>query len=65
MRNVNITREGSDIVIRVKADQFTAKAATLSSTGKTKLLASTGGAVAVDCPISGVKVALNVTMPLA
>lgn len=63
MRNVNIARDGTDIVIRIKTDPSAAKAATPSSTGKTKLLASTGGAVAVDCPILGVKVALNVTMP--
>lgn len=64
MRNVTIARDGNDIVIRVKADPAAAKAATLSSTGKTKLLATTGGAMAADCPISGVKVALNVTMPI-
>lgn len=39
------------------------KAGTLSSTGKTKLIASSRGAVAIEYKNRGVKAAVNVTVP--
>ncbi len=39
------------------------KPGSLSSTGKTKLIATTRGAVAVEFKNRGVKVAVNVTVP--
>lgn len=40
------------------------KPGTPSSTGKTKLIASTRGAVAVEYKSRGVKVAVNATVPM-
>lgn len=59
--NVKCSLEKGELVIRIKADAKAMAAAPLSSTGKTRLLGSTGGAVPV--PGSPIKVALNVMIP--
>ncbi len=63
MNNVEITNGNGVLTIKIKMDKATVKAAPLSNTGKTRLLASTGGAAAVDCSVAGLKVALNVMIP--
>lgn len=61
MDNVEMTVTGNKLVITVDLS----KPGTLSSTGKTKLIASTRGAAAVDYPkLAGLKAALNVTVPV-
>lgn len=58
--NTEIKVEGSKLVITVDLTGPTKP----SSTGKTRLVATTGGAQPVDYPkLPGLKVALNVTIP--
>ncbi len=64
MFNCDVRKDGSDVLIRVKADKAAMQAAQPSKTGKTKLLGTTGGAVTVP-GLDGVKVALNVMVPNA
>jgi hypothetical protein len=60
MDNVEMTVTGNKLVITVDLT----KPGTRSSTGKTQLIASTRGAVAVDFKgRAGLKAALNVTVP--
>ncbi len=56
MENVTIKVTGNKLVIEV---DLTAEGRP-SSTGKTMLIATTGGAERIDCKRRGVKVALNV-----
>ena len=63
MQNVTIKPNGSKIVIEIDTSAKSIKDARPSSTGKTRLLATTGAAQPVDCNIAGLKVALNVTIP--
>jgi len=65
MANVQCAIEKDTLVIRVKADPNSIKAAPASKTGKTRLLASTHGALAVATPHGELKVALNVMVPAA
>lgn len=60
MQNVEMKVEGDRLVIFVDLS----RPGELSSTGKTKLVASTRGAVPVEHPkFRGVKAALNVMVP--
>jgi hypothetical protein len=63
MHNCSVTMDKNDIVIRIKADANAVKGSRPSATGKTRLLASTNGAVAVACGVAGLKVAVNATIP--
>lgn len=61
MDNVTFKVSGNTLTITVDLS----RPGTLSSTGKTMLIASTRGAAAVDHPrIKGIKAALNVTTPV-
>jgi hypothetical protein len=61
MDNLDIKVDGNKIVITVLDVTKNGKT---SSTGKTRLIASTGGAQPVDHPkVKGIKVALNVMIP--
>jgi CTP:molybdopterin cytidylyltransferase MocA len=59
MDNVKFSVNGNKLTITV---DITA-AGEASKTGKTKLVASTHGAVPVECSRAGLKVALNVMVP--
>ena len=60
MQNVEMKLVGDKLVLTVDLSQ----PGTLSSTGKSKLVASTRGAVPVAHPkLAGLKAALNVTVP--
>jgi hypothetical protein len=60
MQNVEMKVEGNKLILIVDLS----KPGVLSSTGKSKLIASTRGAAAVAHPkIAGLKAALNVTVP--
>lgn len=62
MHNVKMNCNGTKLVIEV--DLSDPQNAPLSSTGKTRLLASTGGAVEpAQTKLPGLKVALNVMVP--
>lgn len=61
MDNVTFTLKGNILTITVDVS----KPGTPSSTGKTRLIASTRGAAAIEHPrVKGLKAALNVTVPL-
>ena len=60
MRNIEMTREGDMLLLRMKIDSKTIESAPFSSTGKTKLVATTGGAAPVP-DLVGVSVAVNLT----
>lgn len=60
MDNMKIEVKGKQLIITV---EDITKPGALSSTGKTKLVASTRGAVPVAGTPDGLKVALNVTVP--
>jgi len=61
MENLDVKVEGNKIVITVLDVTQKGKA---SSTGKTRLIAGTGGALPVDHPkVKGIKIALNVMVP--
>lgn len=62
-KTMKISYENGEIVIRVPATEAACKSAPVSNSGKTRLLASTGGFVTVSGAPSGVKVGLNVTAP--
>ncbi len=55
--------EGDVLIIRVPLDKKALAAAQPSSTGKTKLIASSHGPIAVGPESAGIKFALNVTIP--
>jgi hypothetical protein len=55
--------EGDVLVIRVPLDKKALAAAQPSATGKTKLVASSHGTVAVGPEGAGVKLAINVMIP--
>jgi hypothetical protein len=59
------TWEGSTLVLRIEAGADAAKTAPHSSSGKTRLLATSHGALLVPGGLPGLKVALNVTLPKA
>jgi hypothetical protein len=60
MDNVDLKVTGDKLVITIDLT----RSGTPSSTGKTKLVASTGGAVPIDyAKRAGLKVALNVMAP--
>ncbi len=61
--NVTATIEKGELVIRCKIDAKAVAGAPLSKTGKTKLVASTAGSLAV--PGSNLKLALNLMAPTA
>ena len=63
MHNVNIQTDDNKLVIEIDTSAKAVKAASLSSIKKTKLLASTGGAIPVEATVAGLKVALNVMIP--
>ena len=61
MHNVEHKMVGTNLVITIDLSPKTVAAAPLSSTGKTKLVATTGGALAVPSPNGhAVTFALNV-----
>lgn len=59
MDNIDSKVVGDKLVLTIDLT----KPGTLSSTGKTKLIASSRGAVAIEYKNRGVKVAVNVTVP--
>ncbi|MEY5098703.1 MAG: hypothetical protein RJA36_1422 [Pseudomonadota bacterium] len=64
MQNLKITTNGTKVTLEFDTSKPAQQAAKLSSTGKTRLLAGTGGASPVDVPgCPGLKVALNVMIP--
>jgi hypothetical protein len=64
MHNVRMNVKGKTLIIEVDLSQ--PNAAPRSKTGKTRLLASTAGAVEpAQTMIPGLKVALNVMIPVA
>jgi hypothetical protein len=60
---MEITYEAGQIVIRVPATDAQIKGAPFSSSGKTRLIASTGGFMAVPGAPQGVKINLAITAP--
>lgn len=60
--NVSVRRVGTKIVIEVDASREKIEAAPFSSTGKTRLLASSAGTMPVE-GMPGVSVAVNVMLP--
>ncbi len=61
MQNIEIKTNGSKMIVTIDLT----KPGVPSSTGKTKLIASTRGAVPVEFPkLPGLKVAVNVTVPV-
>ena len=60
MENITIKVDGDKLVVTIPNLKAEGE---LSSTGKTKLIASTHGAVEIDHPRRGLKLALNVTVP--
>jgi hypothetical protein len=61
VENMEVKVDGNKLVITILDVTNPGKP---SSTGKTRLIASTGGALPVDHPkIKGLKVALNVMVP--
>lgn len=65
MYNVKTSVSGTKVVVEIDTSAPAQKAARLSSTGKTRLIASTGGAVAImvnGC--EGLKLSLNATIPV-
>ena len=63
MNNVKIKTNGSKITIEIDVSKAAVQNAPYSSTGKTKLLASTGGAYVVPGSVPGLKIALNAMLP--
>ena len=63
MTNCKVTMSGTKLLIEIDASPGAIKAAAPSRTGKTRLLATTSGAVPVDGHPT-IKVALNVMIPL-
>jgi hypothetical protein len=61
MGNIQTKVEGSKLIVTIDLTN----AGKLSSTGKTKLIATTGGAISIDCGKvrEGVKLAVNVMVP--
>jgi hypothetical protein len=57
---MQVTYENGHIVIRVPVTEATAKAAPISQSGKSRMIATTGGFVPVAGAPQGVKVGLNV-----
>ncbi len=57
--------KGNKIVLTIDCDEAAKNAATVSSTGKTRMLGTTSGFTALATPIGVVKVSLNATIPLA
>lgn len=57
--------KGNKLIIEIDMSPRAVAAAPLSSTGKTRLLATTGGALPIEgCPIANAKLALNVMIPV-
>ena len=56
---MKITYEDGEVVIRISVDEVSAKAAPVSSSGKSRIIASTSGFVAVEGAPAGVKIGLN------
>jgi hypothetical protein len=66
MHNTRIEIVKDELVIRCKLNGQTADSFPPSSSGKTRLVASTGGAAPIAYPkLDGLKVALNITIPFA
>lgn len=64
MDNISVKMNGSMLVIEIDTSPAAVKAAKLSSTGKTRLLASTRGSTIVQGKLEGLKVAVNATIPV-
>ena len=63
MKNVEVSQKNGKLLIEIDTSANAVKAAMPSSTGKTKLLATTNGSVAVDGGPDGLKFQLNVMIP--
>ena len=63
MHNTEISTEGKILTIKIDISDEAVAAAPLSKTGKTRLLASSSGSVAVSCQVPGLQVAVNVMIP--
>lgn len=60
---MKVTYENGEIVIRIPCNAKTIKDAPASKSGKTKMLATTGGFTPVEGAPTGVKLSLNLTGP--
>jgi hypothetical protein len=61
LENIDVRIDGNKLIMTVDVT----KNGVASKTGKTKLIASTRGAIAVDHPkVKGIKVAVNVMVPM-
>ena len=64
MDNISIKMNGTKLIIEIDTSPAAVKAAKLSSTGKTRLLASTRGPIVIEGKLDGLKVTLNATIPV-
>lgn len=63
-KNMTIVREKDELVIRINIGKAALSKATLSNSGKTRLVATTSGLQGVENPpIPGMKVAVNCIIP--
>ncbi len=56
---MKITYENGEVVVRIPCDEAIAKAAPPSKSGKSRMIANTGGFVRVEGAPEGVKLSLN------
>jgi hypothetical protein len=56
---MKITYEKGEVVVRIPCTEETVKGAPVSKTGKSRMIATTGGFSAVDGAPPGVRVSLN------
>lgn len=64
--NVKATVKGTKLIVEIDLGRAAVNAARPSSTGKSRLLASTEGTMAIEgSPVNGTKLALNVMIPNA
>jgi hypothetical protein len=60
---MELSFKGDELVIRVKLDQAAIRAAPVSASGKSFLVASSRGPIPVGPPELGAKLILNLTLP--
>jgi len=60
---MKIAYENGEVVVRIPCSAEQVKAAPLSGTGKSRMIASTGGFAKVDGAPEGVKLSLNLIGP--
>lgn len=60
---MKVSYENGEVLIRIKCTEEEIKAATLSKSGKTKMIATTSGFTLVEGAPAGVKLSLNLVGP--